>query len=788
MQYINNVLDNCLKHCSRETFYRLASWSVTKQLIESYRQGKEKAKRRLAAICVQGFSSSGTRRADKMQPTGLFMMDFDHLTRLSLTPDDVNEKFLAVAESLGIKQYAAWKTASGDGYRLITIGRKGSTIADDQKWIGDAMGIEYDAVVKDISRLCFVPSTDDIYHIDDDMLFGDIRSEIYNGNENEDEDENGNEDEDGNENENENEDENENENGTQPPATVLSASPLSSSEILGLQSTQNSNLKTQTPTYPVFYEDGVSYQSVVEQLIEELGGVPNIGSRNTTLFELARHLRYITDSKEDWIYSIVPKFGLSDEEVRRTIKSAVSKTITVAYTKRLQTAIKNARKAAGIDKEETTDFSKVANTPPCMPDKLPSLISHAIKNVPEHIRPATAFGVMPAFATHINKCYFKDVNNEYYEPSMLCLLVAPSSSGKSSVDRPIEVILERIKKKDDEYIAAEQQYMEEAAIQSAVKNKKQRPFAQVRVMVNDITNATFCRRLRDAENKRKDEFGKWLSDDYFIFSKLDELEEFFGYSGGTNYYNLFKLIKKAYDCGHFGQDRSMPGSIVYYGKLRWNVTANTTPTMARKILKSGLADGTVSRFQYCTIVPSKERVAFKYGAYDDEYRNILNHYIDNLERTHGYKECEQIIALQDKAREMIDDVKEIEGNSPWVQLAWRSAQMAAKTLYILWAANGEQWEESFEDYFNWVFQYDMWCKFAIHGENAKEAFGDDAFNNVEIKKKLIDYMPDEFTREQAYAIFEKMQCKTSKTTLLSIWKQRGQIEQLADGTYLKTKI
>lgn len=742
IQYIHNVLDNNLKLCTGEKFHQLVSWSTTKNLINSFRNGNENAKRQLAAICVQGFSKEGVRKSEMMEPTGLFMMDFDHLSKLNLTPDEVHSKFTTIAKNLGIEHYAAWKTASGDGYRLITLGRKGSTIANDQKWIGDAMGIEYDAVVKDISRICFIPSADDIYHLDEDMLFGEnTHAADYN---------------------------------TADAATVLEAS----------ASSVSASSSTMTAPFPSEYK-GIPYSAIVEQLLEGVGGTPTLGSRNSTLFTLARNLRFITDNNADWIYSIVPKFGLNDDEVRRTIKSAISKSITVAYTKRIQEAIKKCRIKAGIINSDTSDIDKAANVPPCLPSVLPSLIEHTIKNVPEHIRAAAAIGTMPAFATHLNKCYFQDVNNNYYEPSMLCLLVAPSSSGKSSVDKPLEVILENIKNKDKEYLAAEQAYMEEAANQSAVKNKKQRPFAQVRIMVNDITNATFCRRLRDAENKRKDEDGNWLSDDYFIFSKLDELEEFYGYSGGSGYYNFFKLIKKAYDCSNFGQDRSMPGAIVYYGKLRWNVTANTTPTMARKMLKAGLADGTVSRFQYCTIVPSRERTLFKYGDYDDEYRRILKPYIDNLEKCHGYKSCEQIIELQDKAREMIEDVKEVEGNTPWVQLAWRSAQMAARTIYILWAANGEKWEDCFEDYFNWVFQYDMWCKFAIHGENAKEAYGDDAFDVVETKRKLVDYLPEEFTREEAFDIIDRMKCKTAKTTLLSIWKQRKLIIALPDGTYRK---
>lgn len=745
IQFINNTTDNVLKPCSREKFFNLVGCAHTKKIISQVRGGDKEAKKKLAAICIQGYNpnvsdepkaTDDCRRMGRlMQPTGLVMHDYDHLEQ----PKELYERFLSIAPTIGIERHCAWITASGKGLRLVTYLRPGSTIADDQVWLSEQLGAEADPAIKDVSRISYVPSKEDLLNVDD-MLFEEVKVQTAT---------------------------------EENVQTVTEANIQPATETTSvIESAANQNP-----------ERDQYLRALVDQMITDLGGFPQEGRRNPTTYKLAMSLRYVTDDNVEWIDRLIPEFGLSREEKLKTIKSAVRNPIRSDANDVLRNAEKHLKEKSTDKKNE----SREGAVPPAIPEKLPKLVKLLTSRVPEHIRPAVAVSVAAALATRLSNYFYKDENNRFYEPSLMCTLIAPSSSGKASIDEPIDIILEDIKAMDAEYMRREQEWMENAANQSSNKDRQKRPKTQVRVLANDITNPTFVRRLRDAENAHIDENGQLVKDNRALYSKIDEIEELYDYCGDRSSHKINTMMKKAWDRSDYGQDRSTPGSIMWKGPLRWNFNASTTPSMARGFFSKGIAEGTLSRMFHCTIIPPKQRVRFKYEEYDDAFRSELKPYLDNLDRAQGKKVCPQALLLQQRANDMIEDIMEIEGSSAWVQLAWRSAQMALKYIYVLWSANGEVWEDEFEDFFNWLFSYDMWCKFAIHGSNAKAAFGNDHFEIVSKKQSFVEMFPDGSTRDEIEEFLKKAGCKSTASNMLSQWKNRGQITVDQDGRIYRIK-
>ena len=97
INYVNNAYDKCLKPCDAQQFSNIINSPKTEELIALYRQGDDRAKPNLPALTYmgvldndkyrkyldqcqeQGIKPQGSRRADFMRPTGLLMLDFDHV-------------------------------------------------------------------------------------------------------------------------------------------------------------------------------------------------------------------------------------------------------------------------------------------------------------------------------------------------------------------------------------------------------------------------------------------------------------------------------------------------------------------------------------------------------------------------------------------------------------------------------------------------------------------------------------------------------------------------------------
>ena len=102
-----------------------------------------------------------------------------------------------------------------------------------------------------------------------------------------------------------------------------------------------------------------------------------------------------------------------------------------------------------ITTNKTLNNNKLGSgLPPAMPRKLPFLVSHLIKNVPYVCRPSVANGVFPALGIHLNQVKFELIDGTEKEATFMSVNIAPQSSGKSAVNKPVEYILADIVEHD----------------------------------------------------------------------------------------------------------------------------------------------------------------------------------------------------------------------------------------------------------------------------------------------------------------------------------------------------
>ena len=781
INYVNNSFDKVLKPCDAQRFHTLTTCEQTERLILGHRAGDAKAKSKLPAITYMGVLDAekytryikkcreqdtkpqGSRRAEFMRPTGLLMMDFDHVGDPHKVYQALLDAMMADCRKCEDWLALAHITPSGDGLRLVLKREKDKTIEQEQHgWFlcieEYCAGLKFDAVCKDISRLSFAPMQKEILYYNPSLLFAPLPDA-----------------------------------GEYPDGTLFSGVTshdgviLSNAKDLAKCSGEGcshspcagSFASAQDDTkgaeqYPTSYE-GMEYTEIVQRLEEQLGGRPEHGARNSFIFSMACNLRYICNDDAAWIASILPTYGEDPQKHRTTVQSAVNRPMSRTMPETLARALRVAQGELSIVNCELS-----IATPPAMPSSLPAPLDMLISRTPQPMRPAVAMAVFPPLGAHLHEAKFHYWDNRDYEPTFMNVLVAELSSGKSAVNTPIEYIIADIEARDDVAREREQEWKNQCATISNAKDKPQRPKGlAVQCLSADMTNAAFVQRLADAEGR-------------FLYTMMDEIELLDSLKTNTRGGSVSAVLRLAFDCGKYGQERVASNAVNAKVRVRWNWNASTTVQRVRKYFAHSIADGTLSRLSFSTILKSDEDWGDTcrpvYGDYGQAFADALHPYIDALCSCKGTLRCPEAeqwaLSLSD---ELVDFARQIDDRT-YATMSFRAVLMGFFRAMVLYVMNGCRWTTVIADFAAWSVRYDLWCKMRF--------FRDMLHKDLEGEKtalqrgpvSLLTLLPMEFTRQQAEELRVAQGMKPNPAAMLSTWKKRGYVTlDKQRGVYVQTK-
>ena len=146
-------------------------------------------------------------------------------------------------------------------------------------------------------------------------------------------------------------------------------------------------------SYPESYEE-IPYSEIIEVLEEQMGGKPDIGSRNNFIFSMACHMRYITNDDPAWIAQVLPTYGEDKEKWIATIRSACNRSQTKTMPRIMKRTLSICRQRLEEESEIINQKSDI-NTPPPLPKRLPPLIKLLVSRTPAIYQPAVAHAVFP---------------------------------------------------------------------------------------------------------------------------------------------------------------------------------------------------------------------------------------------------------------------------------------------------------------------------------------------------------------------------------------------------------
>ena len=708
---------------TREEYLALRNSEEQKATVTAVRNGDTRKKSRLVQMnysCLP--NEDGTLKGSVTMSTTVGM-DIDHVPAEQMQA--VRERILSKKDELGLLMLEL--SARGQGYHMVFRRKAEKTQEENLLWASQLIGVQYDEGAKDITRVFYTTtgSEEDLIYLDDEVFGEQYRK----------------------------------------GQKTLSNSPC----LGGEQGLRTDGLKP----LPSTGEDGrglfrgIPYSDIIDEYWRRTGGVPVEGERNVRLHKLAVSLRAICDNRREVLLQVMPRLGLSEDEVQRVVDSACKES-PKGFSKVMQQIIEDLEESfrPHLTSPNLGEKSEEESLPPAMPKKLPKLIQLLVSKTPDIYKPAVAHAVFPALAAHLYKVRFRYIDNVLHEATLMNVLMAGTGAGKDCISQPINYIMADIRKRDEENLQREKQWKQEVNSKGANKDKRQRPEGLIIQEVDpDMTNPAFVMRMAEA-------------DGHFLYTKMNEIDQFDALRGSGRGGQQFQIMCLAFDPNNrYGQTRVGTGSVTEKVCIRFNWNAATTIQKGQRYFRNVLTDGPISRINFCTI-PEREIGADMpvYGTYDAAFEEELRPYIERLTKAVGEVDCPHAFKLAQKMVEENAEFARLSQSRVYENLSFRANVIAWLKGCLLYVANGCKWTREIEDFVRWSLQYDMWCKMQFFAEAIEQADYIDDSKPRRGPRNLLELLPDEFSLQDAINI-RRQQGLDGKGArkMINQWAHRGYI-------------
>ena len=494
-------------------------------------------------------------------------MDIDHLS------DDEVNAIAATAidkkEELGLLMLE--RSARGGGLHVVFRRHPEMDQEANLRWASDLLGVEYDAGAKDITRVFFATTSEDLLYLHEDLF----------------------------------------DNGECVAATGTEASFTNQEVSFANQETSSAGPKTTTqPTTsspeegedweeqegkqaektsegasPLNY-DGVPYDRIIKKwwAFYNQGKTPSKSNRNTLTFELAVNLRHICGFDRSVLDRVIPCYdGFAEAEKLSCIDSALGERKT-QMPRRLkevveavrQDMIVEGREVDSIDEAMEQDDLFYYNELPQMPQG----VRESINAVGPHLAMPAIFAITPAIgmlATGVRV----DIHGKWSQLNLISYIAGDFASGKGSIDPIVAAWLAEVKMVDKGYLQAEEEWR---ARKRAAKNKKEQPEDPkypVRWLTLNTTVANLADRLANTCGKHA-----------FSFTpEADTVSQ----KWRTAMSDFSVMLRQAYDGTPYDREAKSAEAVnVHIDKLLWNVVMCGTPDALYRVV-TNYTDGFQSR-------------------------------------------------------------------------------------------------------------------------------------------------------------------------------------------------
>ena len=501
-------------------------------------------------------------------------MDIDHLSA-----DEVNA-IAATAidkkEELGLLMLE--RSARGGGLHVVFRRHPEMDQEANLRWASDLLGVEYDAGAKDITRVFFATTSEDLLYLHED-LFDNGECGAFTGQEAAFTD---------SETTFASQEATSTDQETSFAGPKTTTQPASGSPEEGEDWEEQEGKqagKTSEGASPLNY-DGVPYDRIIKKwwAFYNQGKTPSKSNRNTLTFELAVNLRHICGFDRSVLDRVIPCYdGFAEAEKLSCIDSALGERKT-QMPRRLKEVVEAVRQDMIVEGREVDSIDEAMEQDDLFYyNELPQMplgVRESINAVGPHLAMPAIFAITPAIgmlATGVRV----DIHGKWSQLNLISYIAGDFASGKGSIDPIVAAWLAEVKMVDKGYLQAEEEWR---ARKRAAKNKKEQPEDPkypVRCLTLNTTVANLADRLANTQGKH-------------AFSFTPEADTV-AQKWRTAMSDFSVMLRQAYDGTPYDREAKSAEAVnVHIDKLLWNVVMCGTPDALYRVV-TNYTDGFQSR-------------------------------------------------------------------------------------------------------------------------------------------------------------------------------------------------
>ena len=523
---------------TREEYLALRNGGEQQSIIKAVRSGDDSRKSRLVQMnysCLP--NDDGTLKGSTRMSTTVGM-DIDHISREQMQP--VMMRILSKKDELGLLLLE--KSARGAGYHLVFKRKPELSQEENLRWASELLGVEFDKGAKDITRVFFTTTNENLLFLDDGIF-------------------------------------------------SLSPSPLQKER-------EPKSAEPQSAAEPPFLLEGdggrllyngIPYSEIISKWWElyNEGKEPVRTNRDVLTFELAVNLRHICGFDRELMDAVIPCYdGFSETQKMKCIDSALAEKRT-QMPKRLKDVlfeVRRDRMNEGVDTAGTEGLEEAVqederfyyNRLP----KMPQGVRESIEAVGPMLSMPVVTAICPAIGMLATGVQL-DVHGQKKGLNLISYIAGDFASGKGSIDPVIDAWLAEVRALDMMYQQQEEDWRRK---KRAAKNKKEQPEEPklpVRCLPLNNTVANLAERLANTEGKHA-----------FSFTpEADTVAQKWKMAMS----DFSVMLRQSYDGSKYDREAKSAEAVnVHIEHLLWNVCMCGTPDALYRVV-SNYTDGFQSR-------------------------------------------------------------------------------------------------------------------------------------------------------------------------------------------------
>ena len=360
---------------------------------------------------------------------------------------------------------------------------------------------------------------------------------------------------------------------------------------------------------------GIPYSSIIAEWWRRNDGEPAEGERNVKLHKLAVNLRAICDNKKEVLMQVMPRFGLTDTELKSVVDSAckeepkgVSK-VMQGILDSLEFRDDSGEFTTAID--ESADGSVEANSKLyTLHSKLPIGLKESLVGVPASMHMPVLCGIMPIAAAYADQVTVEYCDGNTHRLGLMSIIRGEQASNKSVVKNAVDIWKRQLDEEDALSRKREEEWKERKKGRKANEKAPEDPHVLIRVVPVTVSCSTLLKRFKNAQGHTIFSFGE----------ELDTLRKTNGAGSWSSKYDIYRL---AFDNGEWGQDYNSDAAESGVVNVAYNWTLLGTNGALRKCFKADNVENGLSSRVLVAEMPDasfSKMPKFKKRSAEDEAR------------------------------------------------------------------------------------------------------------------------------------------------------------------------